>query len=265
MSKPRLCFTLLYADGSFHLSRNFNLQAVGDFEWLMDNYEFNSIVRSIDELIILNVSRSDIDWPDFLGMVRKLARQCFMPVAIGGGISSLDNARHLFENGADKIVLNSAFFYSQGMVSELASQYGSQSIVASLDFKRNEAGIAQVFSGRGKVNTGKNLVDAILRVKAIGAGELYLTSIDRDGTGMGYDLLALQEAHMTCDLPIIAAGGADTTERLIEGMQSGFASGVTTSHLFNFMCDGLQYARKELISSGIPLSNWNFEGIKYVD
>lgn len=265
MSKSRLCFTLLYADGNFHLSRNFNLQSVGSFEWLMDNYEFNSIARSIDELIILNVSRGEIDWLDFLNMVKKLVSQCFMPVAVGGGISSMEHARLLFASGADKLVLNSAFFDDPGAVKKIVSQYGVQSIVASLDFRRNELGVARVYVGGGKKCVGKNLVDAISLVSVIGAGELYLTSIDRDGTGMGYDLDALEQAYSACDLPIIAAGGADTTDRLVEGVKSGFASGVSTSHLFNFMCDGLQYARQELISSGIPLSRWNFEGIKHVN
>jgi cyclase len=262
MSKPRLCFTLLYSDGSFYLSRNFNLQAVGSFEWLIDNYEFNSIARSVDELIILNVSRGEINWPNFLDTVQKLVRECFMPVAVGGGISNIDHARLLFGSGADKIVINSAFFNSPEMVTRLVSQYGVQSIVASLDFRLNEVGVPQVFTGGGRVNIGRCLVDAISHVEKIGAGELYLTSIDRDGTGMGYDLLALKEAYSACDLPIIAAGGADTTDRLAEGIQSGFATGVSTSHLFNFMGDGLQYARQQLIADGIALSHWNFDGIK---
>ncbi len=262
MAKPRMCFALLYAGGSFHLSRNFNLQAVGNFEWLMENYEFDSIARSIDELVILNVGRGVVDWPDFINTVQKLVRQCFMPVAVGGGIRSAEQARQLFANGADKVVLNSAFFSAPELIGTLASSYGAQSIVASIDFRRDAAGNARVFVDGGATDAGIDLAAAVSRAAELGAGELYLTSIDRDGTGMGYDLPALELAHAACDLPIIAAGGADTTERLAEGIRSGYASAVSTAHLFNFMCDGLQAARRQLIADGIPLSRWSFEGIK---
>lgn len=261
MAKPRMCFALLYADGNFHLSRNFNLQEVGDFDWLMENYEFESIIRSIDELMILNVGRGQADWPGFLENVQKVVRHCFMPVAVGGGIRNSEQARLLFANGADKLVLNSTIFVDRNLVTELARLYGSQSIVASLDFKRNSNGEAEIYIDGGRKNTGVELSKAVKAAANIGVGEIYLTSIDRDGTGMGYDIPALEQAHAACDLPIIAAGGADTSDQLAEGILSGFASAVSTAHLFNFMCDGLQDARSQLITYGIPLSKWNFEGI----
>lgn len=261
MAKPRMCFALLYADGNFHLSRNFNLQEVGDFDWLMENYEFESIVRSIDELMILNVGRGQVGWSGFLENVQKVVRHCFMPVAVGGGIRNSQQARLLFANGADKLVLNSAIFADPNLVKELARIYGSQSIVASLDFKRNSNGEAEIYIDGGRKNTGIELSKAVLNAANVGVGEIYLTSIDRDGTGMGYDIPALEQAHAACDLPIIAAGGADTSDQLAEGILSGFASAVSTAHLFNFMCDGLQDARRQLITDGIPLSKWNFEGI----
>jgi cyclase len=262
MAKPRMCFTLLYADGNFCLSRNFNLQAVGDYAWLMENYEFESIARSIDELIILNVSRSPHSWEQFVQTVRMIVELCFMPVSVGGGIRTGTQARVLFENGADKIVLNSAFFTDTKFVESLARSYGSQSIVSSLDFRRNNSGEAEIFIECGRLNTGVLLSDAISLVSSSGAGEIYLNSIDRDGTGMGFDLAALEVAFRACDLPIIAAGGAETSDRLAEGILSGFTSGVATAHLFNFMCDGLGDAREKLIAQGIPLSQWNFEDLK---
>jgi len=261
MAKPRMCFALLYASGKFHLSRNFNLQAVGDYAWLMENYEFESIARSIDELLILNVDRNQDGWEDFIQIVQKLVKRCFMPVAVGGGIRNAGQAKQLFENGADKVVLNSAFFRTPSLIEELAACYGSQSIVASLDFRRDSEGM-RIFVDGGREDAGIGLGDGVANAAALGAGELYLTSIERDGTGMGYDLQALRLAHECCDLPIIAAGGADTMDRLAEGILSGFASAVSTAHLFNFMCDGLSDARKQLIADGIPLSQWNFEELK---
>ena len=261
-AKPRLCFTLLYGDGNFYLSRNFNLQEVGDFDWLMENYEFESIRRSIDELVILNVSKHEFEWPGMLEDIRKVVKHCFMPIAIGGGIRNIDQAGLLFANGADKIVMNSAFFCDPKLVRSLVEFYGTQSIVASLDFRRDKTnGSLEIFLNGGSKSTGISLVEAIKNVVSMGAGELYLTSIVRDGTVMGYDLNAIEDAFNACDLPIIASGGADTSNRLSEGLRSGFVSAASTSHLFNFMCDGLQDARQELIADQITLSRWNFEGI----
>ncbi|MBM4229829.1 MAG: imidazole glycerol phosphate synthase subunit HisF [Gammaproteobacteria bacterium] len=262
MAKPRMCFALLYSGGMFHLSRNFNLQAVGDYNWLMENYEFESITRSIDELIVLNVGRDSGGWEDFIQTVRALVRRCFMPVAVGGGIRDFAQAQQLFKNGADKVVVNSAFFSAPSLIERLVDSYGSQSIVASLDFRRDVDGAPSIFIDSGLTDTGVDLATGVAKVAAMGAGEIYLTSIGRDGTGMGFDLPALQLAHESCDLPIIAAGGADTADRLAEGIRSGFAFAVSTAHLFNFMCDGLRDARLKLIADGIPLSRWNFEELR---
>lgn len=262
MVKPRLCFTLLYANGKFHLSRNFQLQAVGDVDWLIENYEFDSIARSIDELIILNVSRDSVDWNQFVECVQKIVRHCFMPVAVGGGVRSIEQAELLFSSGADKVVLNTAFLTDKDFISQLVSKYGSQSIIASLDFKRIEGGACHVIIDNGQTDTGLDLEQAFARIVAVGAGELYLNSIERDGTGMGYDLEAIELAFNACGLPLIVAGGADTYDRLAEGIESGFVSAVTTAHLFNFMGDGLKDARMELMKSGIALSEWNFEELQ---
>ena len=261
MARPRLCFTLLYANGVFNLSRNFNLQTVGNLDWILENYEFESMARSIDELIVLNVDREPTDWVQFVETVQALVRHCFMPVAVGGGVRTFEQARQLFENGADKLVLNSAFFSHPRLVRELVVSHGSQSIVASLDFVRGADGGTRVLTECGTKFVGLGLAEAVTEVSNLGAGELYLTSIDRDGTGMGYDLDALEVAYRACDLPVIASGGADTGNQLAEGIHSGFASGAATAHLFNFMCDGLEDARREMIAEGIDLSRWSFQGI----
>ena len=262
MNKPRLCFTLLYANGMFHLSRNFKLQAVGDLSWLIDNYEFEFIARSIDELIILNVDKGEVNWQEFVSVVHKITTQCFMPVAIGGGIRSIDHAQILFANGADKIVLNSVYFEDPELVTLLVRNFGAQSIIASLDFMSEEGCEGEVFINCGQKKTSLTISDALKIVVRVGAGEVYLTSIDRDGTGMGYDLMAIERAYNLCDLPLIASGGADTYDRLAEGIRSGFVSAVSTSHLFNFMGSGLRDARNELINDGIGLSSWSFEELE---
>jgi cyclase len=262
MVKPRLCFALLHAHEKFYLSRNFNLQEVGNFEWIIENYDFDLVSRSIDELLILNVEEKGGNWECFLQAVQKIAKFCFMPVAVGGGVSTIMHAQSLFDNGADKIIINSSLFENPTLVTNLVDKYGSQSIVGSLDFKRSDAGIAEIYIRGGQINTEIPLSDGVNLVEKLGIGELYLNSIDRDGTGMGYDLLALKEAYNSCDIPVIAAGGADTPDRLVEGIVSGYASAVSTGHLFNFMCDGLSNARDEIIKSGCSMSRWDFQGLK---
>jgi cyclase len=259
MSRPRLCFSLLYGSGKFHLSRNFNLQSVGDFNWLLENYEFESISRSVDELIILNVDREERDFQEFIKTVNDVVKNCFMPVAVGGGIRSFEDARMLFDNGADKIVLNTCYFENHMLVEKLIANYGAQSIIASIDFKRDESNCEVVYTNNGSKKIELSLSKAVQKIDKIGAGEILLNSIDRDGTGMGFDINSLENAYNLCDLPIIASGGGDTSEHLIDGLSSGKVSAVTSAHLFNFMGDGIQHTRNQLISSNIDLCNWNFD------
>jgi imidazole glycerol-phosphate synthase subunit HisF len=261
MPRARLIFTLLYAKGRFHLSRNFNLQAVGDLRWLLQNYEFESIARAIDELIILNVDREPGDPAEFIATVQQLSRGCFMPIAVGGGIRSFSQAETLFNGGADKVVLNSAYADSPDLVARVVDAYGAQSVVASIDFRRAPDGSTATYVDCGARKTNQDLAAALKNAVKVGAGEIYLTSIDRDGTGDGYDLEALKLAYESCTLPVIAAGGADTYDRLAEGIHSGFATAAATAHLFNFMGDGLSDARQGLIAEGISLSQWDFSNL----
>ena len=262
MLKSRLCFTLLFAHGNFHVSRNFTLQSVGGFDWLIENYEFESISRAIDELFILNVARENEDSQRFLEDLQKIAGFCFMPIAVGGGIRSLAQAEELFNSGADKLVLNTPFFTDEVFIQKLVGRYGSQSIVASVDFRRGFNDDTEVMIESGRKSAGIDLKSALKKVADSGAGEVYLTSIDQDGTGNGYDLCALEVAREACSLPIIASGGADTHDRLSEGVQVGLASAVATSHLFNFMADGLKDARESMIKTGVNLSSWDFSDWK---
>lgn len=256
MLKNRIIFTLLYSDGFYNLSRNFNLQRVGDLSWVRENYEFDSIARSIDELVILDVSREVRNFEAFAIQVEQLGKNCFMPIAAGGGIRTVGQAFRLFDAGADKLVLNTSFFILPELVKELVRIFGNQSIVASLDFKLFENGTRKVFIANGKTDTGMDLIDALNLVECLGAGEVYLTSINNDGNGNGFDLDALSIASEISRLPIIASGGADNHIHLIDGIRRTGVSAVSTSHLFNFMFDGLSEARKLMTEDGIQLSFW---------
>jgi cyclase len=124
MLKSRLIFTLLYNNGNFSVSRNFNLQSVGDLNWLKENYDFESIARSVDELIILNVSRSDENKSQFYKCIEDLSLFSFMPIAVGGRIRSIEDANILFNSGADKLVLNTSYFTAPNFIEKLIKIYG---------------------------------------------------------------------------------------------------------------------------------------------
>ncbi len=259
MVRSRLIFTLLFADGLYNLSRNFRLQKVGDLSWVLKNYDFESIARSIDELVLLDVNRdkrNDID--ALCGALEQLGANCFMPVAAGGGIRNMDDARRLFKAGADKLVLNSAYFTDLGFVREAVKTFGEQSIIASLDYRREPGGQRRVYIQNGSRATDLNIVEAVDYVQQVGAGEIYLTSIDHDGTGSGYDVDVLPSVASSCSVPIIISGGAGFHTHFSEVLKGGFVSAASTANLFNFMSDGLADARASLLDDGVDLSVWQF-------
>ena len=255
MVKRRLIFTLLYSDGHFMLSRNFRLQQVGDVDWLHRNYGFSGIATSIDELIILDVSRCDRDTGRFCEHALAVSRDCFMPLSLGGGIRSLDQARHLVDQGAEKLVVNTLVHEAPERIRELAATYGRQCIVASIDYRATEAGYS-VFVENGSTPVAGDLAAAVRAALDAGAGEIYLNSIDRDGTGQGYWMAALEAIGPGVDVPIIMAGGAGNHRHLLEGIRAPRVDAVATANLFNFVGDGLPRARAELLEAGVPLAEW---------
>ena len=257
MLKKRLIFTLLVQKGLFQLSRNFKLQSVGTLDWLRKHYEFTAISRSVDELVLLNVARGDASAELFCAAVAELSASVFMPIAAGGRIQALDDAYRLLDAGADKLVVNSALFTAPDLVEELAATFGSQCVIASLDY-RGVGERASVHIRQGATPAGMTLDAAIRHVQALGAGELYLTSIDRDGTGQGYDVDSLALASELCRLPIIASGGVGNFEHLLAGLRLENVTGASTANIFNFMSDGLTQARTFIEQSGLDLARWDF-------
>src|SRR5260221_5621172 len=135
MVKNRLLFTLLMQNGTYMLSRNFRLQAVGDLNWIKESYDFEAIAYSIDELVVLNVTRGDKNLEAFAEHVSELVQNCMIPIACGGGIRSMDDAFLLLDAGADKLVVNTALVKQPELVQELVTRFGSQCVVASIDYK----------------------------------------------------------------------------------------------------------------------------------
>lgn len=255
MAKSRLVFTLLMTEGSYNLSRNFDLQFVGDLNWIRESYGFDAIAYSIDELIILNVEE-DQNMKTFAEHLEMLSQHCFIPLAAGGGIRSLEDAYTLLNSGADKLVVNTPVIKQPDLVLSLVEAFGSQSIVASIDFNA-DLDVCETFIENGKTKTGLGPQDHVKRAEELGCGEIYLTSMERDGTGQGLDIETLQNVVEFTTLPVIASGGVGKFRHFVEGIQEGKACAVSTANLFNFMEDGLSEARKTMQESGIEMASWD--------
>lgn len=256
MKKKRLIFTLLYDSGNFMLSRNFRLQKVGDFQWINTYYNFKKLSFSIDELIILNVTRGKKRQEEFLETIRKIINCVFVPVSIGGGIESMEAAKQLFMWGADKIVLNTCLSENPSLVVSLVKQFGSQSIIGSVDYK-NENGVVRIYTHNGTVALDVDFKTYIAYLQESGVGELYLNSIDKDGTGQGYALDTLFPYLNHVNIPVILAGGAGNVVHLSESIVHEKIDAVATANLFNFIGDALPNARAMMIEKGIALANFS--------
>ena len=258
MLKKRLIFALLWRSGKFCLSRNFKLQAAGDLSWIERNYNFKVIASAIDELIVLNVSREPTQTGVFAEQISALTHDCFVPLAAGGNIRSVEDALLLLRSGADKLVLNSPLVSDPDLIASLVRRFGRQCVVASIDYRRTAAG-TEVFIDNGGTATGLSVEQAIARAEALGAGEIFLTCVDRDGTGQGYDIDTLQAAAHASGVPVIASGGVGRFEHLADWLRMPVGVAAATANIFNFLGDGLREARSHLEGDGIPLAHWDYQ------
>ena len=263
MLKKRIIFTLLLKDDQFVLSRNFRLQKVGDANWLEKNYNFKYISRFIDELIILNVSKKkDINF--FCNIVKKVINKCFVPISFGGGIRCQKDAELLFKAGADKIVINSLVDIDKNTINQIAGTYGSQSIILSLDFKKEKDDYT-IWTEDGNKKNKKNISNYLSNILRIKFGELYLNSIDRDGTGFGYDLNILKKIPQNFNYPIIMAGGAGNSRHFLEALKNKKVDAVATANLYNFIGDGLKKSREEVLTGANKFPEWDEDAIKKME
>ena len=256
MLRKRIIFSLIYSDGYFMQSRNFRLQKVGNLNWLEKNYKFQSIAFSLDELIVLNASKTEKNIAEFATTVSNLVNNVFIPIAAGGGIRTLEDAELLFNSGADKLVINTALVQSPELVKTLVKQYGSQSIVASIDYKKVSDTFA-VYIKNGTFKIEMSLIEYIKYLDNLEVGEIYLNSIEKDGTGFGYDFETIKSLENEIKIPLIIAGGAGNESHLIEGLQLSAVSAVATANLFNFIGDGLPNARRKILELNINIANFN--------
>jgi len=255
MLRKRIIFTLIYSNGFFMQSRNFRLQKVGNLNWLEKNYQFKKIALSLDELIVLNATKENKTIEEFSKTLNSLVKNVFIPVAAGGGVKSMEDAELLFNSGADKIVLNSLLVENPEIVKQIIQKYGSQSVVASIDYKKNGSDL-EVFINDGNTKIDFHLKEYLDYLEKLEVGEIYLNSIEQDGTGFGYDFETINKMSEFIKTPLIIAGGAGNEFHLMQGLKLDKVSAVATANLFNFIGDGLPNARKKIIESGENIANW---------
>ena len=204
-----------------------------------------------DELVFLDISASHEARETTLEMVGRVAESIFIPFTVGGGIRAVADAGAALRAGADKVSVNPAAVRDPSLVSRLAESFGTQCVVAAVDVKRIGGRLAVMVNG-GREETPLEAIDWIRRLEALGAGEILLTSMDRDGTGSGYDLPLLSAASAAVSIPVIASGGAGRLEHLAEAFEAG-AHGVLAATIFHFQGSTLPEARAYLAGRGYPV------------
>ena len=204
-----------------------------------------------DELCFLDISASHEGRGTLLDIVRRTAEVCFMPLTVGGGVRSVEDARALLLAGADKVAVNSAAVARPEVVAEIAARMGSQCVVASVD-ARWVHDHWEIFTHGGRRETGIDAVEHAVRLAELGAGELLVTSMDGDGTQRGYDLKLTRAIAGAVSIPVVASGGVGTLQHLVEGVTEGHASAVLAASIFHFGTHTIAEAHEALRAAGLP-------------
>ena len=206
-----------------------------------------------DELCFLDITASSDKRDIIIDVVRHTAEQCFMPLTVGGGIRTVEDMRRLLLAGADKVSINTAAVRNPDIVREGAEKFGSQCIVVAIDAKQVEDGSWQIFTHGGREPTGIDAIEFAQLVVAKGAGEILLTSMDRDGTRAGFDLALTRAIADAVPVPVIASGGVGTLDHLADGVLEGGADAVLAASIFHFGDHTIREAKQHMAKRGVPV------------
>tara|TARA_B100001093_G_scaffold212261_1_gene203737 strand:- start:1379 stop:2143 length:765 start_codon:yes stop_codon:yes gene_type:complete len=230
--KSRIIPCLDVNNGRVVKGTNFiNLQDAGDPVEVAKLYD----AQGADELCFLDITASHENRDTIFEIVQKTAEVCFMPLTVGGGINKVEHIRKLLLSGADKVSINSAAVSDRNLVREAAEKFGSQCIVVAIDVKKNDAeDVWEVYTHGGRVNTGLDVMKYAKNIEALGAGELLVTSMDRDGTKKGFDNKLMKQITDLVNVPVIASGGVGNLQHLVDGVKIGKADAVLAASIFHF-------------------------------
>jgi len=206
-----------------------------------------------DELVFLDITASSDARDTTVDMAARVAEQVFIPFTIGGGIRSVEDARRLLRAGADKVSVNTSAVERPELISEIAATFGSQCVVLAIDARRRDDGSAEVFTHGGRTSTGWDVVEWARRAESLGAGEILLTSMDRDGTKAGFDCELTAEVSDVVGIPVIASGGVGTLQHLVEGVTEGHADAVLAASIFHFDEHTIAAAKAAMTEAGIAV------------
>lgn len=245
MLKIRVMPTLLWKENNLVKGEKFDSwRQVGGAMQAIKVYN----LREVDELVFLDVAATLSGSPPDFELIDELADECFVPLTVGGGVRDLEDVRHLLQVGADKVAIGSAAIENPALIERASRRFGAQCVVVSIDFSE-QGGHCEVFSHCGTRSSGKEVVEWAMEVEKLGAGEILLTSIPRDGTFTGYDLEMIERVSQAVHIPIIASGGAGNYEDMDAALKKG-ASAVAAASLFHFTQATPREAKQYLASQG---------------
>ena len=250
MLKKRIIPCLDIKDGRVVKGINFlNLVDAGDPAEQAKIYNDNGA----DEICFLDITASHENRGIILEVVKKTTEKCFVPLTVGGGVRTKEDIKNLLKAGADKVSINTSAVTNENLIKEAAEIFGSQCIVVAVDAKQISNNKWEVFTHGGRKSTGKDVVSFVKKMEKLGAGEILLTSMDRDGTKKGYDLDLTKKVSNIVNIPVIASGGVGTLEHLHQGFKIGNASAVLAASIFHFGEHSILDVKQYLDSKGIPV------------
>ncbi len=251
MKTARVIPCLDVTDGRVVKGTNFvDLRDAGDPVELAARYD----VEGADELVFLDITASSDGRDTMVEVVRRTADQVFIPLTVGGGVRSVVDARRMLRAGADKVSVNTAAVQNPRLIADIAAEFGSQCVVCAIDAKRRDDGKSfEVFLHGGRTPTGLDAVDWAVRAVDLGAGEILLTSMDRDGTKEGFDLTLTRAVTSSVGVPVIASGGVGNLDHLVDGVIEGGADAVLAASIFHFREFTVAEAKRRLAEAGVPV------------
>lgn len=227
-----------------------NLRDAGDPVELAAMYDKSGA----DELVFLDITASVEGRKTMIEMVKRTAEQVFIPFTVGGGIKSLDDIRNILTAGADKVSLNTSAVENPQLIKEAAERFGNQCIVVAVDARKREDGAGwEVYTHGGRKGTGLDVIEWVKKVESLGAGEILLTSMDRDGTKDGYDIPVTKAVAQAVNIPVIASGGVGNLEHLQEGLVEGMADAALAASIFHYREYTIEEAKNYLKENGVVI------------